>query len=124
MRNLMHAHGLHVENLDCTGWEQSLCYRVLHGLCAGIPIDSNLKRNACDDIAGSCSSAKQLQLLIMDLLINKLAPKMSLKPFHRLCTSIDIPESTFLPRKDLILQLQTRCHSLENTMHQENQKNT
>jgi hypothetical protein len=43
MWNLMLTHGLHVKNLDCTGWEQLLCHHILHRLCAGIPTDSNLK---------------------------------------------------------------------------------
>jgi hypothetical protein len=110
MRRLMLAHGLHVDNLDRAGQERSFCYHILHGLCADIPADNNLKRSACDNISGTCSSARQLELLIMDLFIDKLAAKMPLKSFRRLCASIDIPEYTFLPRKELILRLQARHH--------------
>lgn len=116
MRKLMSTHGLHIENLDRMDWERTLCYHLLHGLCAGIPADGNLKRSACDDIAGSCSSVKQLELLIMDLFVNKLAPTMPLKSFRRLCASIEIEKSSFLRRKDLMVQLQTRYRTLQNTI--------
>jgi hypothetical protein len=95
MQRFMLAYGLHVDNLDCAGQEQSLCYHILHGLCADIPTDNNLKRNVCDNILGTCLSARQLELLMM--FIDKLAVKMHLKSFRQLCTSIDIPEYTFLP---------------------------
>jgi hypothetical protein len=114
MRSLMLTHGLHVDNLDRTECECSLCYHILCGLCANLPADNNLKRSACDDISGSCLSARQLELVIMDMFIDKLAPKMSLKLFQCLCASIDIAEYTFLPRHELICRLQTRCHSLQN----------
>jgi hypothetical protein len=82
--------------------------------CADMPADNKLKRSACNDISGSCSSARQLELLILDLFIDKLAPDMPLKSFRRLCGSIDIAEYTFLPRKELVLRLQTRRHNLQN----------
>jgi hypothetical protein len=114
MQRLMLAHGLHVNDLDRSEWGHSLCYHILRGLCADMPADNKLKRSACDNISGSFSSARQLELLILDLFIDKLAPDMPLKLFRRLCASIDIPEHTFLPQKQLVLRLQTRRHNLQN----------
>lgn len=52
----------------------------------------------------------------MDLFVNKLVPTMPLKLFHWLCASIEIEKSSFLHHKDLMVQLQTQYHTLQNTI--------
>ena len=73
MHELMLSHGLHDRNLNRNECERALCYHILNGLCAAIPADNNLRRSACSDISGSCSSPAELQDVIFGPVIEPLS---------------------------------------------------
>jgi hypothetical protein len=119
MHELMLSHGLHDRNLNRNECERALCYHILNGLCAAIPADNNLRRSACSDISGSCSSPAELQNVIFGLVIEHVALRMSLKTFRRLCASIDIREHAFAQRKVLIARFQERRDRLQRVVRKQ-----
>src|ERR1700683_3386624 len=116
MHKLMLSHGLHDRNLNQNECGRALCYHILNGLCAAIPADNDLKRSACSDISGSCLSPAELQDAISELVVERVALRMSLKTFRRLCASIDIPEYAFARRKLLITRFQERRERLQHVV--------
>jgi hypothetical protein len=50
VQHLMDSHGLHWENLILEQCQHAICYHIVKGLCASIPVDENLKHSACSDI--------------------------------------------------------------------------
>ena len=118
LKLLMKAHGLRGEDLSLDLCEQALCYHLMSGLCAAIPADENLRRSACGDISGSCSSAKELELAISSIIMQNITSAIRTKYLRKVCVALNLSSDHQSSRRSLINALQTRHNYLQSiTLH-------